>query len=291
MSEKHQKFSDFCTVHGVKHIFNLDHHKIVRVFWIFAVLLTFCGFFFYLQNSWIKLMHEPEVLMKSRERKAIDFPFPAITICPMIFARHEVFNFSKMKVLSSNFTDDECKVMYSNLLWLNPRFIRPRIWKKYEKVCPKEKLLNLNIVETIVNSSVTSSELFDDLAPKLQRTGFSGFGACYTFNGLSFSELFNTENIHDDFKQFQKFIHDWDDVATSVEDNSSWSPERGINYAEDSRMTYLDSNNFDFKLLLSPSNTKNLGSTRHFKMFVHKPNEIVTELNHDFWMNYNEVRI
>jgi Amiloride-sensitive sodium channel len=281
--EKQENFTAISAIHGVNHIFSQNHSKFVRLFWIFAVLVSFCGFLFYLQGAWIKLMFEPEVLIKTRERNAEEFPFPAITICPRIFADHKIFKLRTRYGSTRAYKDEECKISFSNCLWYNPPWIKDLT----DKFCPREKLLNVNIAETILNSSITPENLFVTDYSFSQRTSISGFGPCYTFNGLSYSELFNTKNIHEDFKQFQKFLK-----GTNIEDNSTWSPEKSLQLRNGSELKRLNLSRFDVKLKVSPDDTyQNLMIGKNFKLFIHKPNEIVTMLSLDYEMNYNEVRI
>jgi hypothetical protein len=275
-----EKLSEIFILHGINHVFSSNHSKIVRVFWILAVLISFCGFFFYLKNSWRKLIHEPEVVIKTSDLFAKNFPFPSITICPFVFANHKILNINDVMNVMRKFSDDECKVIFANVLWWNPYLLGEVL-----KYCSKGKIMNVNVAETIVQSSVTSEELF---GLELQRTGFSGFGACYTLNGLSFGELFKAENIHDDFKQFQKFL------SNGSEDISAWSHEKGlkINTGSAFRPLFINSSHSSLEILfkLSPSNFHNVVSGANFKMFIHKPNEIVTKMSEDFNLNYNEVR-
>jgi Amiloride-sensitive sodium channel len=279
-----EKFSEVCTAHGIKHIFSANHNKFVRLFWFLIVLLSFCGFFFYLKNSWIKLMHEPEVLIKTRDKNAKDFPFPVITICPNVFARPNILNLSDIIAANKSLTDYECGLAFSNLMWFKPVMINILTFR----LCSVEKLMKVNIAGAIRQSNIDPDPLFtvDNSKVVWSQTGLSGFGPCYTFNGLSYSELFNTENIHEDFKHFQKFLK-----GTEIEDNSTWSSEKGLKISNSSKLLPLKQS-LSVYIRLSLIETKNLGGGEStFKIFVHKPNEIVTNLLDELTMNYNEVRI
>jgi hypothetical protein len=282
--------SAISAVHGVNHIFSSHHKKITRIFWIFAVFFSFCGFFFYLHNSWTKLMYDPEILIKTRERNPEDFPMPAMTICPSIFAQREGFNFmdfynGKLKSL----TDEECELTFSNLVWSLPEYIVNTNLTQY---CQKEKLMKINLAETILNNAAELVGLYtidDKFFTFLHRTSLSDFGVCYTINELSFSELFNTEVIHDDFKQFRIFLKGSNGTK---EDRSAWSPDKGFQITNESDFTRLRPYQFLTILLkLTDDDEKNRFVGKHFKIFIHKPNEIVSRLNQVIFMQYDEVRM
>jgi Amiloride-sensitive sodium channel len=87
------KFAQANLIHGFKYIFGSNHGKITRIFWILSLLVSSCGFIYYLRPAWNKLLFEPEILIKTRERKVEEFPKPAITICPNVFARDLNINY------------------------------------------------------------------------------------------------------------------------------------------------------------------------------------------------------
>jgi hypothetical protein len=194
-----------------------------------------------------------------------------------------MLNMSQSVEKNRKFSDEECKVLLSNMLWFD--FSTLNTFITY--FCQKTKHFLSDVVQTILNSSLKSEELFSGGAKFSQRTVLSRNGPCYTFNGLSFSELFNTEIIHDDFKSFEKFLK-----GTNIEDNSTWSPDKGLDISDGSDLKSLNSLRTDITLKLSPENTRNLlGTANYFRLFIHKPNEIVTEMHENWAMNYNEVRI
>lgn len=230
-------------------------------------------------------MFEPEILIKANERSLKDFPFPAITVCPNVFARDNLVNFIDIFNKSKKFNDEECELQFSNVLWCQREVLDYIV-----SIC-NDSLVKVNVVENILKSSLEPEELFVVGINQPQKTVFSGNGPCFTFNGLSFSELFNTENIHDDFKQFLKFIVSENENETDIEDTSTWSPEKGLKLMEDSDLILLNNHGkMQYTLKVSPEDTKNVCDAETFRIFIHKPNEIVTKMHQNYALNYNEVR-
>jgi hypothetical protein len=224
MSDQEEN-SAISAVHGLNHIFNLNHNKFSRVFWSLAVIASFCGFCFYLRNAWTKLMYEPEILIKTRERNAEEFPFPAITIFPNVFASYDAFN-QKILLQNTNISDEKCEFFFSNLLWYD----QARAMMIPEKLCSKEKLSKINTAEIILKSAIKPEGFIhfrrSSKLKSFHLTSLSNLGPGYSFNQLSFSELFNTEIISDDFKQFRKFLRFQNGSKTNIEDTSTWSSEK-----------------------------------------------------------------
>lgn len=93
-----QKLASECSIHGAKFIFDKNQHVFIRLMWILLVLISFCGFFYYIHLAYSKWHFQPDISMKSRERSAVDFPRPAITVCPRIVFKSDQGNFTKSMV-------------------------------------------------------------------------------------------------------------------------------------------------------------------------------------------------
>jgi hypothetical protein len=191
--QKLDKFAEAGAIHGVKYILGANHPRLTRLFWTISVVLSICGFFFYLHSAWLKITIDPEILIKNNERMISEFPWPTITVCSNIFAKSELASFAKTRLLEKH-TDNECKIMLANLHWCNPIVV-----SEVSKMCPENILKNEDIVETIYRSSLQTDEIFMRGHPNLFEVT-SGLGPCYTFNTLSYSQQFHTENIHSDYE-------------------------------------------------------------------------------------------
>lgn len=266
---------------GFKYIFGQNKTKSTKIFWSFSILLSLCGFFYYLHPAWIKLMITPEIRMKTIEKKVANFPWPAITICPNIFARRDLINFDYSTFSTiKNFTKEECKIYFANLQWCNKKMA-----KNLREFCSDEFLNEVNVVDMILNTSLNTKELFVTPSKiKPQATVLSSFGPCYTFNSLSYASLFNTENIHDDFKQYKNFIK-----KSLIEDNSTWTHEKGLKLANGSYISPPKAYQMEISFKVSAKDLENVCQTKSFNIFIHKPNEVITDRHEPFIQHYNEV--
>jgi hypothetical protein len=300
---KMQNTTPISAVHGINHIFSSNHNKYSRVFWTIAVIVSCAGFFFYLKSSWIKLMYEPEILIRTRERPVDDFAYPAISVCTNLFARRDAINYTDLQSFKrTSLTDRECEIAYANLLWSNLyNTIIPQIWH----MCSIEKLAKVDIGETILNTSRAVLETIhiwnyvaDDFVKPYHSTYFirssiDGVGPCYHFNLLSYSQLFHTDIINDEYKQYQRFLYNRMQVEanlTDQEDMTTWTPEQGYKRVKENRMfNFVSDHKFRIVVKVSPDDFENLVDEQNFRIFFHNPNEILTPRHKVIPAKYNEV--
>lgn len=285
-----ERFADIGAVHGVRYVLNSRYGNLTRFFWCLMIILSICGFFYYLYFNWQKLMFKPEILVKNNERKIEEFVWPAITLCPYVFAND---SFARLRDVNNSYikhTPESCQYKYANLHWCAPSQI-----KDLFQFCDKEVLYNTNVVDKILESSLDYKNLIivpsrtARLRLEPQTTVLSNVGPCYSYNLLSYSSLFKTENIHDDFKQFQKFIDD----NKQIEDNSTWTVEKGLKRAKNSTIKDIKNKykNFHLAFRLSPNDSENACFEKTARVYIHKPNEIVTTMHEHFELNFNEVML
>jgi Amiloride-sensitive sodium channel len=274
-------------IDGVKYVVSSSYDKFSRIFWAFSTLLSICGFFYYIYPAWMKLMFQPETMINTVEKNIQKFPWPAITVCSNVFAIDSIVKFSERNVTISQKkpTEEECKIYYANLMWCSQHQIEDLYGS-----CKNEVLHSTNVAEKIYESSLTHKELIltpdpNQITP--QKTSLTGSGPCYTYNSLSYSSLFKKENIHDDFKQFLKFVN----ITTKEEDNSTWSPEKGLKMRNGTEIFPRSKRAFRVGLKLSPGNADNVCFEKAVKIFIHKPNEIVNFFHESYELNHNEVSI
>lgn len=232
-------------------------------------------------------MIEPETATRTRELSSKDFPAPAITFCSNLFARDD---YAKIQTLQNsqdnqeNFTvsELECKYLASNIHWCLPFYN-----KIVQRVCGQYDLNDLNIVEFINKSALQTNEMFfncpksscDDDITRI----FTSFGVCYTYNMQGFNTIFNTKVIHDDFKCYKKTIYD-------NETDIPWTSEKGYPTTEsESPQRARKGQMFFSQPFLSAVNHENICSMKNFKIFIHKPNEILTPFHESTTLKYDEV--
>jgi hypothetical protein len=81
-------------------------------------------------------------------------------------------------------------------------------------------------------------------------------------------------------------------MINRTEDQSQWSPEKGF-WPENN--TYPDraerDHTFLFRPMLSAKEKMNLCALKNFRVFFHKPNEIMTPYHEFVYVNFDEVRL
>jgi hypothetical protein len=281
-------YASASSIHGVKYVLSNHRNTSTRIFWSIAILLSICGFSYYIYFAYIKFMYEIEIVIRPRDRNAAEFPAPATTLCSGLFARDSLVNISyvyKNYVTLKgrlNLTETECRYMAANFHWCQPAFN----YFVTEYVCPKFELNKLNVLKLIDNSALTTEQTFlfcdKGRCPGISRV-FTDYGICFTRNSLSYSSIFNNKTIHDDFKCYKRMIN-------RTEDQSQWSPEGGF-WPENNTYPYRAERNlnFEFYPYLSVRERNNLCALKNFRVFLHKPNEILTPFHESIYVNFDEV--
>lgn len=285
------KFAEESSIHGIKYIFSENYSKSARVFFCCSILGTLCGFSYYMYSAFIKFKIEPETVMRSNNLNSTDFPVPAITLCPNVFARGDYPNFYNIYQKHKNqeifnISEVECRYLISNTHWCNPNFNQ-----EAQDICDQYDMKDLNVVDAINKSSLQMQDCFfycrknpllcDESIVRV----FTPFGVCYTFNMQGFNTIFNTKVIHDDFKCYQKKNYE---NASDIQ----WSPEKGYATPETNFPRRADFGTL--KMIypsLSPVDRDNFCSMKFFQLFIHKPNEILTPYHETINFKHDEVRI
>jgi hypothetical protein len=294
--EKIEEFGNSSSIHGINYVLTLNNSKTKRIFWLIAILCSICGFCYYVYSAYHRLMIDPEIVMKASDRNSSDFPQPALTICSNLFAKNGMANLTRavgfyLQNLSANFSKSECDFLEANLHWCDP------VSAKYVlKTCPQHLNPDQSVVEMMNKSSSEISDMFsscDENSCDIVNNQFSrvitDYGICFTFNSLSFSSIFNTETIHDDFKCYLRTISP---RKNSQERISNWTPESGYESEDDNfpkRATKMEFLTTFLKLLNKDKN--NLCASSSYKIYLHKPNEVATPSHMIEYLDVGEVRI
>jgi Amiloride-sensitive sodium channel len=221
-------YANESSIHGIRYILSKNQQVSTRIIWIIAIILSVCGFSYYIYAASVKYMIEPEIVLKSNDRNAVDFPAPGITICSNLFAKDNLANlyfiFKNYVALNGtlNLSKSTCDYLAANLHWCQPVAAKSFMIMS----CPNYTFSDLNVLELINKSALFTSTAFRGCANRecdreISRI-FTDFGICFTRNTLSFSSIFNNKTIHDDFKCYKRMVND------TLEENSQWSPEKGF---------------------------------------------------------------
>ena len=198
----------------------------------------------------------PETVTRTADVSSIDFPAPAITICSNLFAREEFVNFFKVfhdyrEIKNYTISEQKCRYLIANLHWC-----QPDLDKFVKDICGQYDLQDLNVVETINKSALSTEELFHSfdkpLGMHIVRV-FTAFGICYTYNMQGFNAIFNTEVIHDDFKCYLR-----KDFESSGEDQ--WTLEKGYSNYSNFPGHAMRGPLIYFDPILTPANKENICS-------------------------------
>jgi hypothetical protein len=286
-------FADASSMHGIKYVLSENRKKSTRMFWTSAIFLSACGLGYYVYNSTYKFVYDPEIVMKARDRNAIDFPAPAVTICSNLFAKDELANLFYIVHNANakrpfNVTKKSCEYLAANIQWCQPKFAH----NIYEFICQNQSFHSINVLKMINESALNIKQTFQNCekgeCERAVLRVFTDYGICFVRNTLSFSSIFNTDVIHDDFKCYLKFFNDSGNI---VEDVSPWTPERGYE-SPDVEYPYRVTRNleFTFRPRLTAIEKENLCGLKNFRVYFHKPNEILTPFHESIFLNFDEVR-
>lgn len=199
-----QQIIDSTSIHGIQHIFNKNSSRFARIFWVFILLCSICGFGFYLRSAYKKWQISPDISITTRERGLEDFPFPAVTICPNIFADPAKADISKIINLRgnsiSNFTKTDCINLIANINWCSPG-LKIALFN-LKAACEKylDEIEEIDYI-SVMNDTLPQLKIVVDGPKSLLVPTLTPYGICYTNNLQDFNEIFTVE-IHDDFKGF-----------------------------------------------------------------------------------------
>lgn len=284
---KIEEFAGESSIHGVKFVFAVGQVRSTRIFFFCSMLFSLFGFSYYIYSAYYKFMFVPETVTRSYDVRSTNFPAPAVTICSNLFAREDFANFFKTYqkyINKQNFSISilECKYLIGNLHWCQSGFS-----KMVQKVCGMYDLKNLNILDAINKSALQTDEmLFNCLGgvcESLVVRVFTVFGICYAYNMQGFNAIFNTDVIDKDFKCYKRL--DYDNVS-----DVQWTPEKGYPTPETEFPQRADRGQMIYhQPYLSPIEKENICALKTYRIFLHKPNEILTPFHESTFLNYDEV--
>jgi hypothetical protein len=288
--QKFEEFGKLSSIHGIEHILTSKSSNFKRIFWLFAISISICGFSCYVYSACRRLMINPETVMKATDRNSHDFPAPAVTVCPGLFAKSEMVNFRKSFVYmieNKEFSDSECKFLEANFHWCQPdsaegQYIVP-------KLCKHNLSSNQSVVDLISKSAEEIADIFATCEDKNCESDYSrvftDYGICYTWNSLSFSLVFDTETIHDDFKYYKRIKEN-----TTEEMTSNWNPENGYELSNFDFPERAKKGQFYSAILKTNNKYKsNMCDSPSFRIYLHKPNEVVMPSHLIEYLNFGQV--
>lgn len=279
--------------HGFDFIFGENRYKSTKILWTFLIFLSFCGFSFYVYEIRQKWELSPDIITTIKGGKLNEFPSPALSICPNIFARKNLVNYEKVynqtffpsKNKLYELDEEKCEILFANIHWCNK--FGYEIAQEYN--CTMKE--NFNIAQTIKNTSLKINEFFYNCSlwfyPKnylrdctqVFTSILTDFGVCFAFNMQNFDSIFNSENIHKDFK----FNH-------KKQKEVQWSVEKGY-FNKNSSYPYRAGRPFDasFIFYVDDLDEDNFcGSYQEFKVFIHRPSEIPTVFHENYEIGFRK---
>ncbi|XP_069695427.1 pickpocket protein 28-like isoform X2 [Periplaneta americana] len=202
MRDNSMEFCRSTTLHGLQYVGEKHRSFLERLFWLTTFLISTGVVIYYIIRVWIKWHNHPVLVSFAEVATPIwHIPFPAITICSQIKVRQSVFNYTKA-VLKDNLTDEETEKMeYAQLFCNNDYFITAvssnvattdnKAVEFIEQAAP-----GLFDVIPFCKWSGTEEECSNIFTPVLTDDGL-----CYTFNMLSFEQMFKNGTIQRQGKQ------------------------------------------------------------------------------------------
>lgn len=186
------KPSSDSSIHGIKFILNPHHNEFIKIFWIFSIFISFCGFSFYIREAYIKLQFTPDIMMRTSEKLSSDFPMPAVTICPNLFAKNDLVNVADIYNGKTTASKNECEFLLANKLWC-------KLWSDNGIFnCGGVNSKEINYLKLINESHYYTDEAFwnciyeadGDFCEKWIKKILTPFGVCYTMNMQEPGEIF-----------------------------------------------------------------------------------------------------
>lgn len=238
--------------------------------------ILFSGYF--LSNKFIKWQFEPDIGMRKEILNIRKIPFPAITICPQTITKMEFMSFRETyKHYWEHFklhgVSDENAARFEAMLHICDPELSFKIQLNESKVSEGHA-----IVRTLqeISYSVDDSMLFCKLRNTMRNCTslfnkiITDKGVCYSFNMLSYNEIFNSDILPKDFDSFHH------------SKNSSWSLDDG--YETDDLNAYpfpVVSQGYDALRIILKTTDIDLdyvchGSNQGFKVYFHLPGDIPT---------------
>jgi amiloride-sensitive sodium channel len=305
-----ETFASDTTVHGVALIAGTNRSTPTRIFWTFAFVCSTTLFILSAHVVYKKWRFDPDIAVKMSQKRLSDIPMPAVTICPRLFAKRGLANFTAFimnhlgtLIKAANMTQDEANYLLANMHVCSPSslglasILAPRRTEE-------------NIVRLLEDSSLRPRELFSQCFIKGHRSSCSRVfnrvltrrGMCFSLNMQGFATLFNRDVISKDFHSYQrtniarspnlkhKYGHE------TIDDNSEvarWSLEKGFSGDHDANEVPVSAernHHTSITVALDYNNSFNLcWGQQSFGYWLHLPNEIPTPFHHEHKISFNEM--
>lgn len=220
-----QEYSEGSTVHGVRYLGEHQRHWSERIWWIMAVSVSVFLCFGFIFKAWWKWSTSPVIITFADEATPIsNIPFPTLTICNDDLVNTTVFNYTSIwdKLSNENYMDadlneETVRKLYSltNFCNQSPYYLenyiknknftidRNNIMVHLEKVTP-----NLTAVFQLGSCALATTRVIP--CEMLMKPTLTDSGVCHTFNHLSSFDIYNTDQLADDFPKISGFsISHW----------------------------------------------------------------------------------
>lgn len=273
----------------------------LKVLWIIVLCCSICCLGYYVNENYIKLNVDPEILVKAEYINSRTIPFPAITICPPNVVNIEFLNISQFfnDLKNGKIPDDEDKKIMtaaSHVCFQHLKLLRSmksgiyddkNIAQTLKKVSPK---LDKVLVKCGLRKPTECTKIF------IQSLTF--LGSCFTFNMQGYHTIFNS-NISADFDVYKRknITKSWDPIAKAEfhDDDADeieplqWTTEDGYSTNEDWTQP-LRSSGMQYLTTSAKVESKQLpnfcdDNYKSYRIILHLPNEVPTFSNvHSIFM-------
>lgn len=213
------EYSETSTVHGIRYLGEKRRHWSERVWWSLTVSISvlMCGWFIY--QAWKKWHTSPVIISFAEDATPIaSITFPTITICSDSLAKPTELNYTHIQNLLStnqfqnlNLTTDTMQKMYSltHFCRIQPSFLG-------EYMDYRNFTVDRDIVQYLRQMSTKMFNRTHDYCylagdqkfncTSLFTETLTDAGLCYTFNQMSSSDIYNVEQLADDFPKVKRFF-------------------------------------------------------------------------------------
>ncbi|XP_066998458.1 pickpocket protein 28 [Anabrus simplex] len=226
---------DYCSstsIHGLQYIGAPNRPLLERLWWLIVTCLSFAAIVMLIKEAWVNWQTTPVIVSFEESMRPIwEFPFPAVTVCPVTKFRASLHDYQEMirRKKAGNLSEMELQLLDDR-----------------SQLCPRHYEAGKN------NFTATLVDTIEKLAPTLVQTinyalynndpkwGRKGYfqplmtddGLCFSFNMLPASALFTNNTFHASrsYLDYDMPPDKWtpDGGYTDLEDFKSGYPYRGI---------------------------------------------------------------
>jgi amiloride-sensitive sodium channel len=297
------------SIHGCSLIAGANSSRISRLVWLLALATSTALFLLNAHQVYTKWRHHPDIAIRINQKHLSEIPMPAVTICPPLFVKHGLVNFTDFfhNFHANNVTDTNMTTVQANHLFAHMHACKAEAVRHILDLKPPRD--NDNIVRLMSESSPDIADVFKvceyfttrthcnmTLNRVLTRRGF-----CFAHNMLGFNGIFNEREISGDFDSYTRrniakypsvFFRPHHEMINDTADGTPWSLAGGFSADHKTHAVPVTAKAGP-AMLIGAFTSASITSTvcKHeslFKYHFHLPNEMMTSTHRGYRVRAGE---